>query len=148
MQEVYTVIIMFMLLKPKHIMRKLLALIILIKGIHCTFFCYNNKYLIEPIPSPSETVNVGKLFDCARLCHQKNCKFVQFTGEIHFFAILIPNITTVLSYGWCQHNIERRPVHRNVATWQTSEIVGIKQESKGSFWTLLCIFFHLIEFLR
>ena len=23
-----------------------------------------------------------------------------------------------------QHHLERRPVHRNVATWQTSEVVG------------------------
>ena len=32
-----------------------------------------------------------------------------------------------------QHHLERRPVRRNVATWQTSEVVGIKQESKETF---------------
>ena len=32
-----------------------------------------------------------------------------------------------------KHYLEKRPVHRNMATWLTSEVVGIEQESKETF---------------
>ena len=32
-----------------------------------------------------------------------------------------------------QHHLESRPVHRNVATWQTSEVVGIKKKVRRLF---------------
>ena len=32
-----------------------------------------------------------------------------------------------------QHHLERRPVHRNVATWQTSEVVGRAPKTCNSY---------------
>ena len=33
----------------------------------------------------------------------------------------------------CQHHLERRSVHRNVATWQTSEVVGRAPKNCNSY---------------
>ena len=58
-------------------------------------------------------------------------KYVDFI-ETHIIEA-INKISFNSAVGLNQHHLERRPVHRNVAKWQTSEVVGIKQESKETF---------------
>ena len=36
-------------------------------------------------------------------------------------------------YGFNQHHLERRPVHKNVETWQTSEVVGKAPKNCNSY---------------